>query len=381
MRRNNRIRAALLLAAAAVLAFSAASAGTMTDHFSILYSDAGTIRELPTALASASENGVYTDGPLASLSFQEFLDTGEYELPEVTAQGGPLFQLLCDDTVLDFQADVTFYRAEETGFVRVVSTNGEPVAADDLLPGDYLLKIDVRASAGEDFYGGAAFLHVAVPGSENRVWPSPGPAAVPEREEGDPDEKILRRLVDFFGCWSRNDLDGMLELCADDWKAQEENPRTALFVLLANRTPKDLTPESISGPEAGDSRTVSVVTRIDRNNGTAVKPYRLNIILVKENGDWHVDPRSLLVFEVLEGTGETPAPQATQAPEEPPRTDGADTVLYYNPAGGEKYHLDPNCPVVHWKYHPLTYHFTYGQVNDEPYSALQPCEVCGAPKR
>ena len=42
MRRNNRIRAALLLAAAAVLAFSAASAGTMTDHFSILYSDAGT---------------------------------------------------------------------------------------------------------------------------------------------------------------------------------------------------------------------------------------------------------------------------------------------------------------------------------------------------
>lgn len=59
----------------------------------------------------------------------------------------------------------------------------------------------------------------------------------------------------------------------------------------------------------------------------------------------------------------------------------ADTVLYYNSEGGEMYHLDPNCRIVHPKYLPLTEHFTWSQVNDPQYSKLRPCNVCGAPER
>ena len=61
--------------------------------------------------------------------------------------------------------------------------------------------------------------------------------------------------------------------------------------------------------------------------------------------------------------------------------DAADTVLYYHPDGGMKYHLDQNCLSVHPKYLPLQGSFLYAELNDEPYRALKRCEVCGAPFR
>ena len=64
-----------------------------------------------------------------------------------------------------------------------------------------------------------------------------------------------------------------------------------------------------------------------------------------------------------------------------PGTADASTVLYYHPDGGEYYHLDPNCRSVHPNYLPLEGMFTYAQVNGEPYAALEPCNVCGAPQR
>ena len=61
--------------------------------------------------------------------------------------------------------------------------------------------------------------------------------------------------------------------------------------------------------------------------------------------------------------------------------DSADTVLYYNPTGGEYYHCDPNCPSVNPKFQPLSGTFRFSEVNDEPYVHLNPCNVCGAPLR
>ncbi len=58
-----------------------------------------------------------------------------------------------------------------------------------------------------------------------------------------------------------------------------------------------------------------------------------------------------------------------------------DTVLYYNPDGGSKYHLDPNCKSVLPKYQPLEGQFTYAEVNDEQYLYLEPCRICSAPGR
>ena len=59
----------------------------------------------------------------------------------------------------------------------------------------------------------------------------------------------------------------------------------------------------------------------------------------------------------------------------------ADTKLYYQPTGGEYYHLDQNCIRVHSSYLPLQGCFLYSELNDEPYRDLKPCEICGAPLR
>lgn len=99
--------------------------------------------------------------------------------------------------------------------------------------------------------------------------------------------------------------------------------------------------------------------------------------MVIEDGQWYVDPESLLTYEVIE----TPEPDPTASPA--PSSDEIDdaTMLYYSPNGGKYYHKDPNCISVHSKYVPLEGKITYGQVNDEPYAALEPCNVCGAPLR
>ena len=111
-----------------------------------------------------------------------------------------------------------------------------------------------------------------------------------------------------------------------------------------------------------------------------------------------------LVFMLLCLTGCGPAPQEAKSPAEiataavtpPPVTRATEaaapdatetpgvysgTLLFYNPTGGEYYHLDQNCSRVGGKYLPLQGHFTYDRLNDEPYRKLKPCEACSAPGR
>ena len=61
-------------------------------------------------------------------------------------------------------------------------------------------------------------------------------------------------------------------------------------------------------------------------------------------------------------------------------TDG-DLVLYYNPDGGSRYHVDMNCPSTNPKYLPFKGQFRYSEVNDDAYIQLMPCNVCNAPLR
>ena len=58
-----------------------------------------------------------------------------------------------------------------------------------------------------------------------------------------------------------------------------------------------------------------------------------------------------------------------------------DTVLYYNPKGGQFYHRADHCYSVQKK--DVTFEpFTYGELDTKPYSKLQPCEYCApAPRR
>lgn len=57
-----------------------------------------------------------------------------------------------------------------------------------------------------------------------------------------------------------------------------------------------------------------------------------------------------------------------------------DYSLYYNSNGGQYYHADANCPGVKQQYLPLT-EFTYGELNEKPFSKLKPCGSCVPPFR
>ena len=52
-----------------------------------------------------------------------------------------------------------------------------------------------------------------------------------------------------------------------------------------------------------------------------------------------------------------------------------DYPLYYNPKNGKNYHSSPDCPLVKEKYRPLQA-FTWGELEEEPYSKLTPCPGC-----
>ncbi|NLB90732.1 MAG: L,D-transpeptidase family protein [Clostridiales bacterium] len=54
--------------------------------------------------------------------------------------------------------------------------------------------------------------------------------------------------------------------------------------------------------------------------------------------------------------------------------------LYYNPNGGQNYHSQQECYGVKDKYLPLAA-FTYGQLGENPYASLTPCQYCIPPLR
>jgi len=191
------------------------------------------------------------------------------------------------------------------------------------------------------------------------------------------DSATTDRVELFFRYWASNMQDEMLTLCAPSWQSSVENAKTALFGILANRIPLDCTIEKVTGTSEDSSRTVTVTSTIDRNNGKDPVKYRLSVLMLKEGGEWYVDPQSLKTYESTETTA---AVEETATPTPANEVD-ANTVLYYNPDGGTKYHLDQNCKSTHEKYLPLKGHFLYSQINDDEYKDLSRCNVCGAPLR
>lgn len=209
-----------------------------------------------------------------------------------------------------------------------------------------------------------------IPPANNTANATPTPAVA--------DNTMLDRLVYFFDLWSKNRQDEMLALCAPSWVGKQENPRTSLFNTLANRFPTNCTLESVSGTDADSSRQVTLTTEIDRKNNKPLVKYRMTVLMVKENGEWYVDPQSLQTNDIEP----TPDPNITPTPAPTPTAYvTSDTILYYNPKGGKYYHFKNDCSNVGAKYLPLQGTFYYSQINDEQFKDLQPCNVCGAPLR
>ena len=188
------------------------------------------------------------------------------------------------------------------------------------------------------------------------------------------------RLSTFMDFWQTSRVEDMVGFVLPSWATLQDSPAKELFNLLGNRTPIEYTLEAISGTNLDTSRTVTMSATIDKNNGKDPVTYRFMILMIKEDGNWYVDPKSLATNDVVTtDPNSTPtvgnmtaAPRTTITP-----TPAPETPLYYNPDGGTYYHSDPYCPSVKSEFLPLPGSFPYSEL--DAYSNLQPCLMCGAP--
>lgn len=210
----------------------------------------------------------------------------------------------------------------------------------------------------------------------DQTTPTIQPTATPAPEQTS--DGAVEQLKSFFYLWSVGNQDAMLALTSPSWRASVNDPQKALFTLLLNRTPQDDYEINMGGTDNDNIRTATVKVTIDKNDGRASKDrYSFKIIMQKEDDIWYVNPASLESNEKETAT-ETVA-NANTTPTQPPLYTGTpDTILYYNPNGGSKYHLDPDCPDVGSKYKPMA-QFLYVELSQSPYSELSPCQRCGAP--
>ena len=196
-----------------------------------------------------------------------------------------------------------------------------------------------------------------------------------------------QRLETFMNLWMGMNTPEMVSFVQPSWASAQDNPSAQLFTVLANRTPEAFTIEDISGTDADNSRTVTMTATINKNNGKDPIIYRFMVLMVKEGGEWYVDPNSLATNDEVKTSDEnvvndsstsglmTMAPRTTVSP-----APSGDTKLYYNPDGGSYYHIDPSCSSVRSEYLPLGGSFLYSELATyKKEKNLQPCLVCGAP--
>lgn len=209
----------------------------------------------------------------------------------------------------------------------------------------------------------------------------------PSPETGE-DSAAWQRLQQFFQFWVANNLDNMLELVSPTWTSAQDNAKTNLFLILSNRIPLDFSFEKISGSDADSSRTVTMTATIDKRNSRDPVKIRFQIVMLKDNENWYVDPNSLVSNDVVEeettDTSDSANAVSTSilitATPKPTATPGPKTKLYYNKSGGKYYHSDPECSSVDEKYLPLT-SFYYRDLNNTTFKNLLPCPRCNAPAR
>ena len=192
------------------------------------------------------------------------------------------------------------------------------------------------------------------------------------------------QLMAFMNYWGENKLDQMITLCKPDWVNNQENPKSALFILLKNRTPLSYSVEAVSGNSADDSRTITITALISKASNTSPEYYRMQVLMIRINNNWYVDPNSLNTSKVTvtaapDGSVQTQTTVPTSVPE-PTQVPTANTVLYYNPDGGQYYHAVNNCSKVAAKYLPLQPLY-YSDLNSTNFKGLLPCPGCKPPER
>lgn len=209
-------------------------------------------------------------------------------------------------------------------------------------------------------------------------WYTEEPVTTKTPEPDGLQSAAVEQMKSFFYFWSVNNQENMISLCAPSWRQSVSDPKVKLFSILANRTPVEYEAEKITGTENDSTRTITVTALINKNNGKDPEKYRFQVIMRKEDGQWYVDPASLESHETVTTAAPTANDTATPTAE---FIASANTVLYYNADGGQRYHLDAYCKTANEKFLPFKGQFYYSQLNEDAYKDLVACNVCGAPLR
>ena len=177
----------------------------------------------------------------------------------------------------------------------------------------------------------------------------------------------------------------MLTYCSPSWINQQASPEEKLWQMLQHSYPTEYTIERMEGSDGNTSRIVTMKVRFSEMSGETVK--RLQVVMVKVNDVWYVDPNSLGGV-VIDEAAEAAAAQnittrtdinTTKAPSTATPSPSSITV-YYNADGGKYYHATETCAAVAEQYWPLTA-FSFDLINSAEYSRLVPCPRCNPPER
>lgn len=187
-----------------------------------------------------------------------------------------------------------------------------------------------------------------------------------------------QKLEQFMAAWVVVDYKGMVSLAVPAWVNQQKDPVQSMFQVRQNRTPVDYQVQAITGSDADSTRTIDMLTTISKNNGEAPEKYMIQVLMIRVNDVWYVDPSSLGSSQRVQDSSNTAPPVVTVAPMV---TSDPNMMIYYNPDGGSFYHVDANCKRIKADYLPLKGSFRFSQVNDSEFSKLQPCDTCHAPPR
>ncbi|MGI6688443.1 MAG: hypothetical protein ACOX6Y_08890 [Christensenellales bacterium] len=219
--------------------------------------------------------------------------------------------------------------------------------------------------------------------------------AQPEATENPGSASLAQqKLEQFMSAWMNTDYAGMVSHSLPSWvnkHMSETDAEKSMFHLRANRSVLDYQILDVSGNDADQARTITMQASISKNNGEPPLQYNFQILMMRVNNAWYVDPNSISSSQVIND----PAQQAAQAQQQQLQAAQAqvqaqqqqtqmvspDTVLYYNADGGKYYHINPDCPSVGAKYRPLTAMFYYRDVSSNKLKNLIPCPECKAPAR
>lgn len=211
-------------------------------------------------------------------------------------------------------------------------------------------------------------------GAYAATMPSAEPEA-PAPQLPDSRSEAQSRLEVFMNSWMSLDYDGMLACCTPSWINAQEDAKRAMFNIRGTNTPTDYEITYVAGSDSDDSRTITMTADLQRATGRTAT-YRYEVLMLRINGTWYVDPASLSSATEIKATV-TIAPTYTLMPTYTP---DPNMTVYYNPDGGSYYHANQNCTKVSNKYLPLKGSFLMGQKeNNAATAGLKPCAGCNAP--